>query len=283
MSAAVKQSRLTNFSASLLSATALAAGLFAASPPAVAAEPSAQAEGSAAQAPAGQTAGDPARKDRSPDDETITRDQLSDAQKIIFDTPQLAGITSPTILKYRFERKGQFKDDFSDQVKLKVSNINPDGTRDVAFDFFTGNRRRTYPAIEHFHGNPLSMIYLQRDATELAKFTGGNVNFFRVSILYGFHDLAQVSDAEINGPNGTIKGQKVTLRPYEKAKRGPQLGPIERKTYEFIVSPEIPGQIYSIRTIVPPPEGAAVEAPNMVEETLTFDGVEPLANSGVTN
>lgn len=265
-----------------MSATALIAGLLVGAPRA-AAEPSAQTENAPNAAPAQPPVQGQGNPDAAASDEIITRDQLSEAQKIIFDTPQLAGITSPTTLKYRFERKGQLKDDFSDEVKLKVSNINADGTRDVAFDFFTGNRRRAYPAIEHFHGNPLSMIYLQRDATELAKFTGGNMNFFRVSILYGFHDLAQVSDAEINGPNGTIRGKKVTLRPYEKAKRGGQLGPIEKKSYEFIVSPEIPGQIYSIRTVVPPPDGAAAEAPNTVEESLTFEGAEPLTNSGVTN
>lgn len=232
-----------------------------------------------------ETGAPPLKPGEDPNDTNhmVTRDELSEAQKIIFATPQLASITSPTVLNYHFERKSKVKDDFSDDVKVKVFNIRPDGARDVGFEFFTGERKRNYPPVEGFHGNPLSMIYLQHDATELSKLTGGSMNYFRVSILYGFHNVATVADVEVNGPNGPIKAKRVSLSPYRDGKHAAQLGPVEKKSYEFVVSPEIPGQIYSIHTVVPPADGDQPDAPNTVEETLTFVGAEPLANAGATN
>jgi hypothetical protein len=67
---------------------------------------------------------------------------LTPAQTIIFNTPHLKDITGPTTLNYRFERKSAFKDGFTDDVKVNIDRILEDGSKDVSFDFFSGDRNR---------------------------------------------------------------------------------------------------------------------------------------------
>jgi hypothetical protein len=214
---------------------------------------------------------------------------LTPAQTIIFNTPHLKDITGPTTLNYRFERKSAFKDGFTDDVKVNIDRILEDGSKDVSFDFFSGDRNRPYPPVERFKGNPIIMVFLQRDAWEMARLLRGDANYFRNQVRNGFLDAAEVTDVEVQTANGPVKAQKVTLRPFLHDRNAYHMGPNTRKGYEFTLSPEIPGQVYMIRTFVPPEPsakksedeaGGGTETTEMtIEETLVFESATPAKKS----
>ncbi len=243
-----------------------------AGPPAEATPAEAPAEQAApAETPA--QAGSPENDAAAPAEGKTEKPQLSEAQNLLFETPHLKNIGTPSVITYKFERKSQFKDDLKDTVKLKIDKVLPDGAKDVSFEFFTGRQNRPYPPLEHFNGNPLLMVYLSRDVTEMARLVGGSSNFYRSKIRYGFMDKATVSEVEVPGPNGPVKGHKVEMKPFTgETNRSYEMGPNLLKTYEFIVSDEVPGGLYSIRTVVPP-EAGKEDKGNVIEETLVFENL----------
>lgn len=215
----------------------------------------------------------PEKDAAAPAEGKAEKPQLSEAQNLLFETPHLKNIGTPSVITYRFERKSQFKDDFKDTVKVRIDKILPDGAKDVSFEFFTGRQNRPYPPLEHFNGNPLVMVYLSRDVTEMARLVGGSTNFYRSKVRSGFMDKATVSEVEVPGPNGPVKGHKIEMKPFmAETNRSYEMGPNLLKTYEFIVSDEVPGGLYSIRTVVPP-EAGKEDKGNVIEETLVFENV----------
>ena len=92
-------------------------------------------------------------------------------------------------------------------------------------------------------------------------------------------DLLAHDDVEIETSNGPIKAKKVTMRPFLHDKHAYNIGPNVRKVYEFTLSPEIPGEIYMIRTFVPlegKPKTEAGEGDKAADDTepKTGDGAE---------
>jgi hypothetical protein len=113
-------------------------------------------------------------------------------------------------------------------------------------------------------------------------------------------DAAEVTDVEVQTANGPVKAQKVTLRPFLHDRNAYHMGPNTRKGYEFTLSPEIPGQVYMIRTFVPSEPsakkseeqagatagdakdeaGGGTETTEMtIEETLVFESATPAKKS----
>jgi hypothetical protein len=246
-------------------------------PSAEPAEPGA-AEPAAPVAPAPQE--DAAKKEGEAEAEA-PKPEMSEAQKALFNTPHLSNIKSPSVITYDFERKSVFKDGFKDTVKVKVDKVLEDGAKDVSFEFFTAERNRPYPPQEHFFGNPLVMLYLSRDVHEMARLVGGSANYYRSKIRYGMFDQAEVAEVEVAGPNGPVKGRKITIRPFlTDAQKSYEMGPNLAKSYEFVVADEIPGGIYSIKTLVPP-EKDKEDKGNVIEESLVFQNVaaSPVADA----
>ena len=198
---------------------------------------------------------------------TAETGEPSKAAVLLFETPHLDAFSKPTVLRYAFERQATGEDGFTDRIDVKVDSIHGNGRTDVSFDFFTGKRERPYPTFSNFSGNPLVVVFLQREVWALSRKIGGQARYFRYRIRLAMRNNAEVEDHTIETGNGPVKGHKVTIKPYEKDRHRNRLGPYEFTTYEFVVSPDIPGSIYSITTTVPAQEK---DAPPLVKETAVF-------------
>ena len=191
----------------------------------------------------------------------------SKASVLLFETPHFSAFSKPTVLRYSFERQAKDEDDFTDQIDVKVDSIRENGRTDVSFDFFTGERQRPYTALSNFSGNPLVVVFLQREVWALSRKIGGLARYFRYRIRLAMRSNAMVEDHTIETGDGAVQGHKITITPYEKDRHRNRLGPYEFTKYEFVVSPEIPGSVYSITTIVPAQEK---DAPPLVKEIAVF-------------
>jgi hypothetical protein len=67
------------------------------------------------------------------------------------------------------------------------------------------------------------------------------------------------------------ESEKIVLYPYENIKNKNRLKEFSDKRYEFILSDEIPGKLYQIRTVINDAENPDVP---LVEEVLTLTGIE---------
>lgn len=189
---------------------------------------------------------------------------LSPAQTALFDTPHLANVTRPETLEYRFQQLGP--GGFTDRVDVTVAEIHPDGSKDLRFDFLTGDHHVVYPGIAHFTGNPLLMLFLEYDVRQMREQTGMAAAHFREELRRAFLDSATVSDGTITIDGRSVAARTIVLQPYAKDPQFGRIKVIADKTYTFVVSPDVPGGIATVRADAPadpsigaPPLGNTVD------------------------
>lgn len=200
--------------------------------------------------------------------------QFSDAERKLWLEDHLDNITSPARLLYSFSKAGSFEEGFSDTVRLEVVAIHSDGTWDTELEFLTGERAyRAHPDnTKRVTGNPVLGVYLQGDIIDMSQRTGGNWRHFQRRIKLALANSAEIEPVQIEYNGQVLPGEKISIRPYEQDPRRNLYMNFAGKRYEFILSDQIPGTIYQIKTIVP--DTSKPEAPPLVEETLTIKSVE---------
>ncbi len=208
-------------------------------------------------------------------DPTDPATPLSRAQIALFETPHLANIDHPETLIYRFTRQGP--DGFTDHVAEDIKLIHPNGTKYVMFNFLTGAHHVFYPAVDEFRGNPLLMVFLEHDVGEMRAQTGIAAAYFRNQIRAAFVDKAETAPTKITLDGHDVAAEQITLRPFADNQRLEHLPQIQKKTYRFVVSQEIPGGFAELATEEPGDQASG--APS-VSETLRFDKVT--AEQGAT-
>ena len=95
------------------------------------------------------------------------RSVYTPAQLALFDRAHLENITEPAILTYRFSYLGPNGQSFDDRVTMAVTAIAADGSKDLQFQYLTGKRQQPYGDLRGFRGNPLIMLFLQSDVSEV--------------------------------------------------------------------------------------------------------------------
>jgi hypothetical protein len=195
---------------------------------------------------------------------------LSPAQTALFETPHLSNIAHPETLDYRYEQTGPAG--FADQVAVHIDQIHPDGTKYVSFEFLTGARHAFFPAVDDFSGNPLLMVFLEHDVDAMRDQVGVAAAYFRNRIRAAFVDRAQMSDTSIQLDGQTVPARRITLKPFADDHRFDRLPTIQGKTYDFVLSDRVPGQLAELGTATPADPAAGAPA---WTERLSFIGERP--------
>ena len=195
---------------------------------------------------------------------------LSPAQKALFATPHLSNVTHPETLSYTYQRTGA--ETLSDTIAVHVKEINSDGTKDLKFDYLTGARHVFFPPIDHFRGNPLLMLVLERDVTMMKTALGMSDAYFRNRIRQAFLDGATVADTTVPFDGAATPARTVTITPFAHEQRLERIPSLQAKTYTFTLANAVPGMIANIR--IDTPSDPALHAPEFSEQ-ITFAGVEP--------
>ncbi len=197
--------------------------------------------------------------------------EYSDAQRAIFNTPHLQNITKPVTLRYSYQHQGTMEQAFDDFVDVIVTKVAPDGGRDVSFNFLSDKHHQDFPPVEGFHANPVIMMFLEHDVTGLSSQTGGSALYFRNRIRDAFVDRAAVEETTISFGGKEIAATRVAMQPFLQDPLRSRFEKFAEKTYEFVLAPEVPGGVYSIRVITP----AATPDKPLEENLLQFqDAVE---------
>ena len=196
---------------------------------------------------------------------------LSPAQALLYDRSYLSEFAEPGALRYQFTRSTADGGGFEDQIRLIIKDVQPDGSRLISNQFFTGKRRRPYPDMDGFHGNPLVILFLQYDVWGMSRVLGGNPSYFRNRIKQSLAGGAEVRDTVIRRDGQELAAKQVIIRPFAGDRMAEQLREFQNKLYEITVSDQIPGGIYRIRAMVPAVDDAKG---SMIEEIVEFAAVE---------
>jgi hypothetical protein len=191
----------------------------------------------------------------------------------VFAADLLAKVTSPAVLRYRYEMSGATIDrPFDSVVRMDVREIGPDGAKKVWFEMFEGPNRRQFGPTAAREQNPLVIVFLQRDVTAMGNMTGGASGYFQQQIRRAFTKPAEVSAVEVELDGRKVQATRVVLRPFRDDPSIARFPQFKDKAYEFVVAPEVPGGVYRLGTSVPDPTGKVVLA-----ESVTFAGIDPAA------
>ena len=201
-------------------------------------------------------------------------DDYSQAERLIFTSDQLHNVKPPATLGYAFRKSGALEDGFADRVSIAVAP-QADGSCCIGRgEFLSGARRLTLPDIENAHANPVILYFLEHDVREMQRLTKGQQAHFRRMIRMAIYKGAQVSETTLRYRGRELRGQEVAIAPYLDDPVRPRFEKFARKRYVFLLSDEVPGGVYGIRSSI----GAAnVDAPPLIVEELLIDGAEPAA------
>ena len=199
---------------------------------------------------------------------TAAQRPLSPAQTALFDTPHLANVSTPETLLYDYRRTGA--EQFTDKIALHVKQIYADGSKDVTVDYLAGERRVPFPALDHFHGNPVFMFVLEHDVGEMNKALGISKAYFRNRVRDAFID-APVANTAVTIDGKSEPARVVTFKPFEHDARFGRIPSMRAKTYRFVLADSVPGMIAEVDVDTPP--DPALQAPGLSDK-ITFAGVE---------
>lgn len=201
----------------------------------------------------------------------VRAEDYSSAQLALFDTPHLANIDKPTTLHYAYRHQGTLESAFSDIVEMTITAIAPDGRKNVRFNYLSDKHHHDFPPVEGFRGNPIIMMFLEHDVSTLSQQTGGSSLYFRNRIRDALIDRATTEATTVGFEGRDIAATRIVMQPFLQDPLRARFEKFAEKTYEFVLAPEVPGGVYSLRVLTP----GAVPAQPLEENLLQFQNAVP--------
>lgn len=200
--------------------------------------------------------------------------EFSPAETKLWMMQHLNNIEKPARLYYAFSKTGSFEEGFTDSVYLDILEINSDGSKNANLTFFTAEHQQRVANednLTNINGNPVLGVYLQGDVFEMNRLTEGSWRYFQKRIKLSIAEAATVEPISFQFEGKQIEGELITLTPYVDDPRRRSFEKFANKRYEFILSEQVPGTLYQIKTVVP--DSSNPEQP-LIEEVLTLKHVE---------
>ena len=190
----------------------------------------------------------------------------------VFGRALMEGVKQPTVFHYRYEMRGDGIDPpVVGPVEMDVREVKADGAKTVYFDMFSGNDRRQLGPMAAQEQNPLILLFLQRDVSEMAKLTGGAAGYFQQQIRRAFNGPAESAPLEITMGDSRLEGTKLVMRPFQSDPHLDQFPQFKDKMYEFVLADGVPGGLYQLVTRVPD----AKDGHLILQESVTFEEAKP--------
>jgi hypothetical protein len=198
-------------------------------------------------------------------------DNYSAAQDALFSTPHLANIEKPTTLHYAYKHQGTLEQAYDDVVDVTITAVSADGRKNISFNYLSDKHHQDFPPVEGFRGNPIIMMFLEYDVMRLSQQTGGSTLYFRNRVRDSFVDRATAEATTVSFGGKDIAATRITMQPFLQDPLRARFEKFAEKTYEFLLAPEVPGGVYSMRVLTP---GATADRP-LEENLLQFQDAGP--------
>ncbi len=192
--------------------------------------------------------------------------ELSPANRALFTNRHLDSIKSPTVLVYDFQKTGSLEEGFKDTVEAEITGIEDGGGKDLSFHFLSGDNHIEFRDFVDYAGNPVFMLFLERDVREMQRINRGNALYYRNRIRNALAGSATVTPTTFAMDGKTLKGTEIRIQPYADDPDIDRYPRFKNKTYSFVLSDEVPGGFYKMGAYTPDP---LTNGP-LMDETITF-------------
>jgi len=198
--------------------------------------------------------------------------EFSAAERRLFVDDHLATLSRAATLEYAFSHRGSLEKAFDDTVTIRVGPPGGATGRPVKGTFLSDTRRIELPELEHATGNPVILFFLERDVRDMQRRTGGQASYFRKRVRMALAESAQVEPIQLDLKGRSVSATRISIQPFTDDPLKNRFRQLADKSYVFILSQEVPGQLYRMQTLARAPQN---DAPPILEENITFIGAEP--------
>jgi hypothetical protein len=203
----------------------------------------------------------------------VAQDAISPAEQHLFLSDHFQGAPANMTLHYSYLRGGTLQAARDGRIKMIVSPSKtvPD-QHHVRFEYSSSDEQFELPESDEATGNPVILVFLQRDVAQMQRLTGGQAAYFRKGVRMALANAAEITSVSFEYAGKTVTGEQITVRPFVADPLRKRFERLADKVYTFTLSPAVPGTVYRMHTIARAAKDA--DAP-LLEETLTLSGVEP--------
>ena len=194
--------------------------------------------------------------------------EMSSANVALFIDEHLKTITEPSRIYYKFSKESTREDSFTGNVVLNIVKVEDDNTKHITFRYLKGRNKVRFPPQIGAKGNPVFMLFFERDARDMQRLTGGNALFFRSRIR---HTIAatDIKDVELEFQGDKFSGKQISFQPFLETKLKNRVSRYKTKKFVLTMSEDIPGFIFKIETYIKDLDDPS----DMVKEILQYQGV----------
>ena len=195
--------------------------------------------------------------------------EMSSANIALFIDEHLKTITEPSRIYYKFSKESTREDNFIGNVVLNIVKVDDDNTKHITFRYLKGRNKVRFPPQIGAKGNPVFMLFFERDARDMQRLTGGNALFFRSRIR---HTIAatEIKDIQIEFQGNNFAGKQISFQPFLETKLKNRVSRYKTKKFVLTMSEDIPGFIFKIETYIKDLDDPS----DMVKEILQYQGVK---------
>ena len=194
--------------------------------------------------------------------------EMSSANIALFIDEHLRTIKEPSRIYYKFSKESTREDNFVGNVVLNIVKVEDDNTKHITFRYLKGRNKVRFPPQIGAKGNPVFMLFFERDARDMQRLTGGNALFFRSRIR---HTIAatEIKDVELEFRGNKLVGKQIAFQPFLETKLKNRVSRYKTKKFVLTMSEDIPGFIFKIETFIKDLDDPS----DMVKEILQYQGV----------
>ncbi|MAI60435.1 MAG: hypothetical protein CMM92_05380 [Rickettsiales bacterium] len=195
--------------------------------------------------------------------------EMSSANIALFIDEHLKTITEPSRIYYKFSKESTREDNFIGNIVLNIIKVDDDNTKHITFRYLKGRNKVRFPPQIGAKGNPVFMLFFERDARDMQRLTGGNALFFRSRIR---HTIAatEIKDIQIEFQGNNFAGKQISFQPFLETKLKNRVSRYKTKKFVLTMSEDIPGFIFKIETYIKDLDDPS----DMVKEILQYQGVK---------
>lgn len=181
-------------------------------------------------------------------DQAEQGEQFSKANRLLFFSDHLQGVREGSVIRYDFIKSQPTAERFQDTVELHISRPAATQGATVNFRYLSGPRAREIPPIENATGNPILLLFLQHDAYEMARSSGGSVRHFQNRIKLALEQSAELTPVSLELNGRKVAGTRIRIAPYLDDPYRERFADQAGKVYDFVLSEAVPGGIYALTT-----------------------------------
>jgi hypothetical protein len=200
-----------------------------------------------------------------------------DAASLLFETPALIGVPTGTTLIYRMERTVAGSEGVRSgaepallpsmsMVELSLKSDSETGGRDAHVEIVTAERLQAAGSFQSLVGNPVVVVFLERDVADMSRILRGSPYYIRNRIREALGETTLAEPARFTFEGREIEGWRVAVSPFAQDRNRDKLREYSAKRYEYAV----PGGVYELRTSKPGGDGAP-----LIEDRLVFERSQP--------